>query len=490
VVWLSEDTRADTSDDWRAGYARRLIVTDVIALAWAVTGAQLIWFGFDVTQVDGGAAASFLALSYTTVSVLIVIGWALALQYFGSRDSRVIGTEFTEYKLVVVASLWTFALLAIGAYLLKLDLARGYFVTALPLGVIVLLVSRWMWRQWLRVQRTTGRFSYRVLLVGSASSTAHLGRELLARPEAGYQVVGICLPQEKPTPALRELDVPVWTGLDDLVGVLELCGGDTVVITSSDQLPPDRVKQLSWSLEPGRKHLIVAPSLTDVAGPRIHTRPVAGLPLIHVETPRYEGAKHRSKRAFDLVMVGLLVLILLPVFVVVALVVKLTSPGPVFYRQERIGLNGKAFKMYKFRSMRPNADKELETLLRAQGTSDKPLFKIQNDPRLTPVGAILRKYSIDELPQLLNVLKGDMSLVGPRPQIAGEVALYDPAATRRLLLKPGVSGLWQVSGRSALSWEDAIRLDLYYVENWSITGDLLILFRTARAVLAPGSEAH
>ncbi|MFC0681413.1 sugar transferase [Lysobacter korlensis] len=478
------------TNDWRSGYARRLIVTDLIALSWAVLGAQLIWFGFDVRAVDGGAAASFLALSYTTVSVLIVLSWVLALQYFGSRDARVIGTEFTEYKLVVVASLWTFALLAIAAYLLKMDLARGYFFTALPLGVLVLLISRWMWRQWLRLQRSSGRFSYRLLLVGSASSTVHLARELLSRPEAGYHVVGVCIPDEQPTPALLEFDVPVWTGLDDLVGKLEESGGDTVAITGSDQLSPSRVRELSWSLEPGRKHLIVAPSLTDIAGPRIHTRPVAGLPLIHVETPRYEGAKHRSKRAFDLVGSAILLLLLLPVFLVVAALVKASSRGPVFYRQERIGLNGEAFRMYKFRSMRPNADQELAALLQAQGTSETPLFKVQNDPRITPVGRVLRKYSIDELPQLINVLKGDMSLVGPRPQIAGEVALYTSAATRRLLLKPGVSGLWQVSGRSSLSWEDAIRLDLYYVENWSITGDILILFRTARAVLMPGADAQ
>ena len=267
-------------------------------------------------------------------------------------------------------------------------------------------------------------------------------------------------------------------------------GADTVVITSSDDLPPERLRQLGWSLESGRQYLVMAPSLTDVGGPRIHARPVAGLPLIHVETPSYDGLKHFAKRAFDLIGSAILLLALSPILVVLALVVRVTSVGPVLYRQERIGLNGEPFGMLKFRSMNVNADDKLAELLEAQGTSDRPLFKIRDDPRLTRVGGFLRRYSLDELLQLLNVLRGDMSLVGPRPQREGEVALYDSAAHRRLLLKPGMSGLWQVSGRSSLSWEDSIRLDLYYVENWSIVGDLVILWRTFRAVMLPQGGAY
>jgi exopolysaccharide biosynthesis polyprenyl glycosylphosphotransferase len=234
----------------------------------------------------------------------------------------------------------------------------------------------------------------------------------------------------------------------------------------------------------------VAPSLTDIGGPRIHTRPVAGLPLIHVETPRYAGSKLFTKRLFDILGSGALITALSPVLIVLAIMVKVTSPGPVLYKQERVGLNGDHFHMLKFRSMRVNADAELQSLLAAQGSSDKPLFKVQNDPRITSIGRLLRKHSLDEFPQLFNVFLGSMSLVGPRPQRDGEVALYDDAARRRLLLKPGMSGLWQVGGRSSLGWEDAIRLDLYYVENWSITGDIVILWRTIRAVLAPGNDAH
>jgi exopolysaccharide biosynthesis polyprenyl glycosylphosphotransferase len=481
--------RADPARDWRVSYARRLALTDVLSVAWAIIGAQLIWFGVDVARVDGGRLAT-IAQNYTVVSIVLSLLWILALKYAGTRDSRVIGTEATEYRRVLVASLSVFGVMVSVAYLTNVEISRGYLITALPLGVLVLFASRWMWRQWLKVQRARGAFSYKLILVGSSSSALHLKTQLRRNPAAGYHVVGVVIPGEDARLVMADSDVPVWTNIDDVLRAMDATGADTVAITSSDQLPPARVRELSWSLESGRRHLIVAPSLTDIAGPRIHTRPVAGLPLIHVETPRFEGSKVYAKRAFDFVVSGALLLVLLPLLVVIALLVKASSPGPLFYRQERIGLNGAPFGIYKFRSMKPNADQELAALLAKQGDGVTPLFKIENDPRITPIGRILRKYSLDELPQLLNVFLGDMSLVGPRPQIAKEVELYDSAARRRLLLKPGMSGLWQVSGRSSLGWEDAIRLDLYYVENWSIMGDLSILWRTGKAVVAPGEDAH
>jgi exopolysaccharide biosynthesis polyprenyl glycosylphosphotransferase len=207
--------------------------------------------------------------------------------------------------------------------------------------------------------------------------------------------------------------------------------------------------------------------------------------LIHVEYPRLEGPKRLTKRLFDIVASSVLIVIAAIPLLIVAIAIKMTSPGKLIYKQERVGRLGEPFGMLKFRSMVADADDQLESLLDAQGTSDTPLFKVINDPRITPVGRFIRKYSIDEFPQLFNVLLGQMSLVGPRPQRAAEVALYDDAAHRRLIMKPGMSGLWQVSGRSNLSWEDAIRLDLYYVENWSMTADILILFRTIRAVVKP-----
>lgn len=482
------DRASSRAGSWELTYSRRLVVTDVLALAWVVFGVQIAWFGLDSQRVAGSPAD--LALSYTTLSVVLIVAWLAVLALFDTRSPRFVGTGTAEYRHIVDSTIRLFALVAIIAYVFKLDVARGYIFIAFPLGVLVLLLTRWMWRQWLGAQRRAGAYSARVVLVGSASSVEHLAQELARHPEAGYRVVGACTPTGEPGSILSRTGVPILGRIQDAVVALRAVGGDTVAVTSSDDLGAEAVRRLSWELQGGREHLIVAPSLTDVNGPRIHTRPVAGLPLIHVEMPRYEGSTLFAKRAFDILGAGVLVLALSPVLLLIALAVRATSAGPVLYRQERIGLNGRPFDMLKFRSMRVNADDELAALLLAQGSSDKPLFKVENDPRVTRIGRVLRKHSLDEFPQLFNVLLGSMSLVGPRPQREGEVALYDDAAHRRLLLKPGMSGLWQVSGRSALSWEDAIRLDLYYVENWSITGDVAILWRTVRAVLAPGNEAH
>lgn len=482
--------RVGAEVSWAENYARRLVVTDVLVLIWVVFGVQIAWFGFDSARVALDANVADLAVGYTAVSLAIIVGWLVVLALYDTRDHRYIGTGSAEYRRIVDSAIRLFAFVAIVAYVFKIDLARGYIFIAFPLGTLVLMLSRWIWRQWLNLKRQDGQYSAKVLLVGSLASVHHLARELQRHPEDGYRVVAACVPDLQAGQTVADTGVPIVGRIGDALQALNLTGADTVAVTSSEELGAEAVRQLSWGLEGGRQHLIVAPSLTQINGPRIHTRPVAGLPLIHVEMPRYEGSTHLAKRVFDVVGSALLILVLSPVLIALALAVKLTSPGPVLYRQERIGLNGQPFDMLKFRSMRVNADDELASLLAQQGTSEQPLFKVTNDPRVTTIGHFLRKHSLDEFPQLFNVLFGTMSLVGPRPQREGEVALYDEAAHRRLLLKPGMSGLWQVSGRSALSWEDAIRLDLYYVENWSMTGDLVILWKTMRAVVAPGNEAH
>jgi exopolysaccharide biosynthesis polyprenyl glycosylphosphotransferase len=478
--------------DWRKAFARRLTLTDTLVLIWVVFGTQFAWLGFNraATLDSGIAGAAVDAINYTAISLFIVAAWLLSLSIYGTRTDRVIGVGATEYRLLFGASLRLFGLIAIVAFLLKIDLARGYILISLPLGVVVLIATRWMWRQWLRVERSDGHYTSRVVLVGSLGSVRHIAAELTRHPEAGYSVVGAIVPgRTAPVrlPGERSLDI-VGT-VDTVVESLDERCADTVVITGADELPPERVRRISWSLEPGQKHLVVAPGLTDVAGPRIHTRPVAGLPLMHVEMPRYQGPERVTKRAFDLVASAILLIVLSPLFVAIAAAIKATSRGPVFYRQDRVGRDGTPIRMIKFRSMVADADARLRELLTAQGTADTPLFKVRDDPRITPIGRIIRKYSIDELPQLINVLRGEMSLVGPRPQRQPEVALYDDAAARRLHVLPGMTGLWQVSGRSTLSWEEAIRLDLYYIENWSLMGDLAILWRTVRAVLAPGNDA-
>ncbi|MEB0266896.1 sugar transferase [Cryobacterium sp. 10I5] len=476
--------RKTTSRDWRDIYAGRLAITDLLVLIWVVFGVQILWFGLDTADLAFRGSTMGLGLNYTAVSVILIASWMTMLGVYGSRGYRVLGTGPDEYKLIANSSLRLFGLLAIVAYLFHIDVARGYILIAFPMGLIVLVFSRWIWRQWLVVQRLRGRFTSRVLLVGSRISASRVNRELSRLPGAGYLVVGVCVPNGFPGDFLPDTQIPVLGDIDSLQAALGAVDADTVVVTSSAELSPIRMRELSWSLEPGKHHLVVAPSLTDIGGPRIHTRPVAGLPLIHVETPRYEGLTQFAKRAFDLIGSGLLIVAVSPLLILISAVIGLCRSGPVLFRQERVGINGNHFIMFKFRSMVVGAESGLEKLREQQESEgNSVLFKLKGDPRVTLIGGYLRRFSLDELPQLFNVLAGKMSLVGPRPPLEIEVDQYEIHVHRRFLVKPGITGLWQVSGRSNLSWEDSVRLDLYYVENWSITGDLIILWRTARAVL-------
>jgi exopolysaccharide biosynthesis polyprenyl glycosylphosphotransferase len=474
-----------SSKAWRDAYVSRLAISDFVAVSAAVFASQLTWFGFNHVTVSSPKMWQTGLSGYTTISVLLIVAWMLMLALHGTRDRRVVGHGTSEYKRIIDSALQLFGFIAIVSLMAQIDFSRGYLFIAFPLGVLAIILSRWLWRQWLWAQRRQGRYSARVLIVGSEEASERIAADLIKNSEHGYRVVGACLPTGRVADTLKAGGVPVVGNLDHVTAAMEASGADTVLIASSGELSPQQVRELSWNLESGRQHLIVAPSLTDIGGPRIHMRPVAGLPLIHVETPKYTVRQRFTKRSFDILGSVCLSVILLPVFLVLTVAVKLSSKGPAFYKQERVGRGGRHFSMLKFRSMVIDADDELASLLKEQGTDGTPLFKVQDDPRVTPVGKVLRKYSLDEFPQIFNVLLGDMSLVGPRPQRDGEVALYDEAARRRLNAKPGMSGLWQVSGRSNLTWEDAIRLDLYYVENWSLAGDIAILAKTVREVIAP-----
>src|SRR6266496_621553 len=229
--------------------------------------------------------------------------------------------------------------------------------------------------------------------------------------------------------------------------------------------------------------LVVAPGLMEVAGPRLHIRPVTGLPLLHVEEPEFSGARRLVKGAVDRVVAAVALLLFSPLLLAIAAGIRLTSPGPAIFRQTRIGKDGREFTMVKFRTMVVDAEARRAELATDNERAEGVLFKIRRDPRITPVGRLLRKLSVDELPQRVNILLGQMSLVGPRPPLPEEAALYEADARRRLLVKPGLTGLWQVSGRSDLTWEEAVRLDLRYVENWSFTLDLMILWKTGGAIM-------
>jgi exopolysaccharide biosynthesis polyprenyl glycosylphosphotransferase len=277
--------------------------------------------------------------------------------------------------------------------------------------------------------------------------------------------------------------VPVVPESRSIVDAVRELGADAVIVAGPGK-GGKYIQELGWQLEESATELILTTGLTNVAGPRIHARPVEGLPLMHVELPHYAGARHTLKRLFDILASVSALVLLLPAFLVLAILIKRDSPGSVLFRQERVGKGGKKFRMIKFRSMVVTAEEDLAGLLE-QNQGAGMLFKMKHDPRVTDVGRWMRKYSLDELPQFWNILKGDMSLVGPRPPLQREVDGYTNRVHRRLYIKPGLTGMWQTNGRSELNWQDSVRLDLYYVENWSLAGDLIIIWRTALQMVKP-----
>jgi exopolysaccharide biosynthesis polyprenyl glycosylphosphotransferase len=273
--------------------------------------------------------------------------------------------------------------------------------------------------------------------------------------------------------------------VDEVLEAVDATQAHVVAIVADHELSGQTLRRLSWELDERDVDLVVDPGLVDVGGARLSIHPVADLSLLHVQGSRPSGERMAAKAVFDRALATALLILACPAMLVIALTVKLTSSGPVLYRQTRVGVNGRPFTMLKFRSMVVGADRLLADLM-AVNEGNEVLFKLKHDPRVTRIGAFLRRYSLDELPQLINVVRGEMSLVGPRPPLPSEVDSYDAIAVRRLRLRPGVTGLWQVSGRSDLSWEESLRLDLRYVDNWSMALDLSILLRTWRAVLTGG----
>ena len=333
-------------------------------------------------------------------------------------------------------------------------------------------------------QRERGEWVERALVVGSPVEVRYVVDAMERASIAGYKVVAVATGGTDAEFELADGGMLPEMGLpEDAARSAVISGATAVVVAGQSSSGPTFLRDLGWALEDTDCDLVLASRITDVAGPRIHWQPVDGLPLIAVDMPRYTGVKYLGKRAFDVIVGGLGTLALMPVMLIAALAIKLEDRGPIFYRQERVGVNGDRFRITKFRSMVPDAEAK-QAELRARHDGNAILFKLRADPRVTRVGRFIRRYSIDELPQLFDVLRGDMSLVGPRPPLPTEVDLYDQHVHRRLYVKPGITGPWQVGGRSNLTWDESVRKDLYYVENWSLSGDLVIMFKTLRAVLA------
>ncbi|GLZ76589.1 exopolysaccharide biosynthesis polyprenyl glycosylphosphotransferase [Actinorhabdospora filicis] len=457
---------------WQAVYLRKLLVFDLlVALAATVTA-----FVTRFRVVNEASEA------YVPLFVVLPVAWLVFLSLNHAYESRYLYVGTSEYQRVLRAGIALMAVVALVSYALNVPTSRAFVLTAVPCTVALTLAGRFVLRRRLHGARTKGRCMRRVVLVGHPSAVSDLARQLQRERFHGLEVVGVCSPDGRETGALLDMDVQVLGSFEDAADAVAIAMADTVIVLSCPELDGVALRRMAWQLERGDIDLIVASAMVDVGGSRTSVRPVDGLPMLHLEHAALSGTKRLVKEAFDRVGALLLLAMLSPLLLVLVIWVRRSGEGPAMFAQERIGRDAKPFTILKFRTMYPDAEQRLEAL-RAQNDYDSVLFKMRDDPRVTPVGKVLRRFSLDELPQLWNVVRGDMSLVGPRPPLASEVAVYPDDVRRRLAVKPGLTGLWQISGRSDLPWEEAVRLDLRYVEHWSLTLDLVILIRTASAVL-------
>ena len=445
--------------------------------------------GMDAMVAVGVVGLTLAAMSALAGSAVVwgaaVIGCFLAmLAACRGYDRRVLGDGPGEFQAVLRAGGLSAAAIALVAVLLELPVPRSLVFTQLPLMVLGAAVGRHALRRALHRRRSRGQAMSRTLVVGDSASVERVVTDLRAAPHHGYQVVGICLPSL--TDRAPQIGARTLGALSDIPQVA-YDHATEVVIVAGGELSGEPLRRLSWALGRVGAQLVVAPGLVEVLGPRVSLRPTAGLSLLEVETasPR---RRMVAKSVLDRVLGSLMLLGAAPVIALAALAVRATSPGPVFFKQRRIGIDGRAFTMWKLRSMYVDAESRRVELL-GRNDRDGLMFKMLDDPRITRVGKVLRRYSVDELPQLVNVVLGEMSLVGPRPPLPEEVDGYRDRVLRRLDVRPGLTGLWQVSGRASLTWDESIQLDLRYVDNWSIAMDLMILWKTGRAVFG-GSGAY
>jgi exopolysaccharide biosynthesis polyprenyl glycosylphosphotransferase len=423
---------------------------------------------------------------YLTLSLALPLLWMTAVSVFGGYERRFLGTGSDEFRRVLNAGFSLTGALALISYAVNNELSRVYLVVSMQGIVLIDLVIRYALRKRLHAIRARGEAMSSVVAVGHESAVAQLINELRRETHHGLEVVAACLAGTSAKPEVA--GVPVVGDLDDAATVVRNLKAHTVAVLSCPEIDGVKLRALAWELEKTGTDLCVAPALLDVAGPRTTIRPTAGLTLLHVDHPQLSGPRQMVKDLFDRCAAGLALLLLSPLLLTVAIMIRLSDRGPALFTQIRVGKDEQPFKIYKFRTMIVDAEARMAEL-RAQNDGDGVLFKMKRDPRITPIGSWLRKWSLDELPQLINILVGDMSLVGPRPALPVETAQYAEHVRRRLIVKPGLTGLWQVSGRSDLTWDESVRLDLRYVENWSLALDLQILWKTV-SVIIRGSGAY
>jgi exopolysaccharide biosynthesis polyprenyl glycosylphosphotransferase len=452
-----------------------------------VTAIALAQIGRFAMLAGDGTELGVHSGSVTALSVVLAVTWLTALGVLQSRDTSLVGVGSEEYRRVVSATVWVFGLTAVGSLVLQTQLSRGYLMIALPVGLIGLVGGRHLLRRDLVKRRTRGEFMTRIVVLGKPDSIAMLCQSLHRSKTAGYSVAGVCIP-DFAGPVGQEIVtaygvLPVLGDEKSVEIALRLTGADALAVTAVEHLGHEKMRTLAWDLDALGVDMIVVPGMTDIAGPRLKLRPIDNLPLFHIARPRHDGPSAAGKRLFDITFGAAALLAIMPVILAAALAIRLDDRGPVLFRQERVGHHGKRFRIVKFRTMSVDAEARKAGEAVTAGRNDAVFFKSAADSRITRVGRHLRAASIDELPQLFNVLGGSMSIVGPRPLVPGEGEAVEHFVARRALVKPGMTGLWQVSGRSDVSDDERIRLDHSYVDNWSPVQDLVIVWRTVRAVL-------
>ena len=459
-----------------------LLTSDLLMLGLGTVAASLIRFG-RVQHVQAIPDAQ-LNIQFADLSLLIVFIWIGSLWFEGLYDIDRVFWGTGEYSRVARALSMGVIAFILGTYALKLPgLSRGWVVLAWGFGILFVVIGRSLVRTGLASARRRGHLLRPTLVVGYNQEAADLIRRLHSDASAGL-VPAACLASSRQDMLGLEystLGVECIGAAGDIKQVLDERTFDTVLIAST-AFDPDILSRIITDLRGRDVDIELSSGLLDVSTSRVRIREVSGIPLITLRGVSFSRGKRFVKRTFDLIVGALAIVVGSPLWLLCALFIAAESRGPILYRQTRVGRGGDVFEMYKFRSMAADADKVRDELA-SDNEASGPLFKMQDDPRVTRVGKWMRKFSIDEFPQLINVMRGEMSLVGPRPPLPDETERYSNYHWRRMEVLPGMTGLWQVSGRSRLTFDEMIRLDLFYIENWSVGFDLGLMLRTVPAVL-------
>lgn len=458
---------------WEHSYLRNVVAMDLSVAIIAGLFGYLVRFDNPDAQ---------MRLRYLGFVACLPLVWLSIQALNRTYERRFLYVGSDETRRVLRSGIMLVAGVSFVSYALKQDFSRGYMLGAFPILIAGTALGRYGLRKGLHRRRVAGDCMDRTIVVGHTGPIADMLQRLRRQHHHGLDVVAACLPPGvNPDGKLAATDLPIAQARD-IVDAVARYRATMVVVLACPEMDGNELRRLSWRLESTGAQLLVAPALVDVTGPRTSVRLAAGLPLLHMEPPEFTGFRWFVKSALDRSAAGLGLLLLAPLLVFIAVMIRLEDHEKAIFRQKRVGRHGKEFVILKFRTMHVDAEKTLAALTE-QNEHDGVLFKMKSDPRITRVGKHLRRYSLDELLQLINVFRGEMSLVGPRPPLSSEVSAYEPDLRRRLVVPPGLTGLWQVSGRSDLSWEESMYLDLHYVENWTPALDLMILLKTARAVV-------